>query len=544
LPSENGSLTNPIRLDGRTVIVFDNGAVLRCTENLPIGQTYILSNPNGRDVVCQVVGGRNLPSVKGYAEVQFMEPVNDFWGIHATTSAPIVAAKVPEARREATQTLSPPVTVPAVPQRETPAKPATTQAGNAPSFDDIGGLLSVPTTNATQERKAPLPQPPSERVASSLSSYSQSGSATFGMVENLTSSNADQTEEKNAKEAVAEALSNALSSGTIASSQSVSSYGHVSSANVFSSKGIMASGQNEPATAPLGGRMPMIVGIIALVLAGAAGGAYMMHRSFDKVPAAAAAAVSQPEASQPTAAPISPASDAASAIEKDKGQSPAENVAMEQSQAATAVSAIPAVVSNAGSNDSKLSRKDTQRSDSAANSKVQSASAAPRRPSIANLKMSSPSTPNRNVVDMGSGAAPLTDMAATEPVSANSSAGLLTASGRTSGQPAPPPGTIVPAPVPAPMQMPTGKIVAPKLISSAHLTYPPSAKQTGIQGTVTVMASVDANGAVSNTKALNGPLLLRQAAADSVKQWKYSPGTIDGKPSASQVTVAVEFKLN
>jgi outer membrane biosynthesis protein TonB len=58
------------------------------------------------------------------------------------------------------------------------------------------------------------------------------------------------------------------------------------------------------------------------------------------------------------------------------------------------------------------------------------------------------------------------------------------------------------------------------------------------------MASVDANGAVSNTKALNGPLLLRQAAADSVKQWKYSPGTIDGKPSASQVTVAVEFKLN
>ena len=74
--------TQPIREEGRTVIVFDNGAVLRSTNNMPVGQTVILSNPNGRDVVCRVVGGRNLPSVKGYVEVEFIEAVNDFWGIH------------------------------------------------------------------------------------------------------------------------------------------------------------------------------------------------------------------------------------------------------------------------------------------------------------------------------------------------------------------------------------------------------------------------------------------------------------------------------
>jgi len=66
LPTEAGALTQPIREEGRTVIVFDNGAVLRSTNNLPIGQTVILSNHNGRDVVCRVVGGRNLPSIKGY----------------------------------------------------------------------------------------------------------------------------------------------------------------------------------------------------------------------------------------------------------------------------------------------------------------------------------------------------------------------------------------------------------------------------------------------------------------------------------------------
>jgi hypothetical protein len=28
-----------------------------------------------------------------------------------------------------------------------------------------------------------------------------------------------------------------------------------------------------------------------------------------------------------------------------------------------------------------------------------------------------------------------------------------------------------------------------------------------------------------------------------VKQWKYSPALVDGKPAASLVTVSVEFKL-
>jgi TonB family protein len=227
---------------------------------------------------------------------------------------------------------------------------------------------------------------------------------------------------------------------------------------------------------------------------------------------------------------------------QDKEQPPAQNVAVEQSQAGTSVFAIPAVVSNPVSDDSRFDQKETKRAESAASSRAQSASSAPRRPSIANLKMSSPSAPHRNTADLGAGAAPLTDMVATQPVSA--SPGLLTSSGRISTQPAPPPGTMGSAPVPAAVQAPAGKTVAPKLISSTRLTYPSSAKQTGIQGTVTVMANVDANGAVSNVRALNGPLLLRQAAVDSVKQWKYSPGLADGKPTAEQITVAVEFKLN
>jgi TonB family protein len=539
LPTENASLTQPVRLDGRTVIVFDNGAVLRCAEKLPVGQSFILSNPNGRDVVCIAVGGRNLPSVKGYVEVQFMEPVNDFWGIHEVATAPVATAKIPEIRREAAQPPTPPAPVSAAPKSETVAKPAKMQPSNAPSFDDIGGLLSVPVIATTQEPKPNVVQLPSERRPLSASAYSQSGTASPGLVANITSSEAEQAEEKNAKQAVTEALSNALSSGPISNSQAISS------SNVFSSRGILAQGQSEPKPAVLGGRMPMVIGAIALVLAGAGVVAFIMHRGSDPAPAATTAAISQPIAAPPSTATNTPATDAVSTEEKE--QLPAQNLAVEQSPVGTAVSAIPAIVSNAGSNESrsesKLDQKETRLADSAANSRAQSA---PRRPAIANLKMSSPSAPRRNGNDLGAGAAPMTDIVATQAVGAGAAPGLLTASGRISTQPVAPPGAIAPVPVPAsaPLQPTAAKTVAPRLISSTRLAYPASARQTGIQGTVTVLATVEANGTVSTTKVLNGPMLLRQAALDSVKQWKYSPGSIDGRPTTTQVTVAVEFKLN
>jgi protein TonB len=74
--------------------------------------------------------------------------------------------------------------------------------------------------------------------------------------------------------------------------------------------------------------------------------------------------------------------------------------------------------------------------------------------------------------------------------------------------------------------------------------YPTAARQANIQGTVSVTANVDANGKVVAVRALSGPVLLRQAAEESVKQWKYSPGLVNGTPAPSQVTLNVEFRLN
>jgi protein TonB len=155
---------------------------------------------------------------------------------------------------------------------------------------------------------------------------------------------------------------------------------------------------------------------------------------------------------------------------------------------------------------------------------------------IPNLKLGSPSAPKQKLANSGEGSAPLTDIVSTDAMGGSTPSGLLTSAGRITNPPLPP--TSAPAPVSAPKMLRD-----PEVISMARPTYPPSARQSNIQGTVTVSASLDENGNVVSAKAMSGPLMLRQAAADAVKQWKYSPRLVDGKPAPSQVTVGVEFKL-
>jgi hypothetical protein len=169
----------PIREEVRTVIVFDNGAVLRCSENLPVGLSVILTNQSGRDVVCRVVGGRSLPSVKGYVEVQFIEAVSDFWNVHQE-SAPVAAA--PPVIAAPPPIVSPLRPEPAAPPRtpaparaavipESPVKPASKSQGGAPSFDDIGGLTSTPVSTTPRNSKAG-PARPSPELAAQDAGYS------------------------------------------------------------------------------------------------------------------------------------------------------------------------------------------------------------------------------------------------------------------------------------------------------------------------------------------------------------------------------------
>ena len=71
--------------------------------------------------------------------------------------------------------------------------------------------------------------------------------------------------------------------------------------------------------------------------------------------------------------------------------------------------------------------------------------------------------------------------------------------------------------------------------------YPDMARTMKASGSVQLEASVGKDGSVKGVKVLSGHTLLRDAAAQAVRQWKYKPATLNGEPVESTVQVTVKF---
>jgi TonB family protein len=521
LPGEAGSPAQPIREEGKTVIVFENGAVLRISNNLPVGQTVILANPNGQEVVCRAVKGRKLPSVKGYVEVEFVEPAKDFWGLQQNQNSMPVTPAPPTVTPPAPHEIpAPPLPSRVVAPSEETSKPANVSMGRGPSFEDIPGLLSAPASKVARETKTQQARPASANAAKSESDYN-SENAQSTSVANWRQQDSELAAEKRPNRASTEAWP--ITSPTTSPTRD------------FMSKGLIAYEQSGSSSSPSKGRTPLIVGVAALILAGVCGGVYFLRQGGMGDLVAKTDAVSQQSAPvpPPTAKkapePIrSQQEESAPAATQSQANTQAQPATVEQPQLIPAIAPVPAVFSSTASKDSHTVSGNVQKQEENATVTKPSNPSSSRRPAIPNLKMSSPSAPTRNAGSPGQGAAPVTEIASTEVVGSIPPAGLLTSTGKTFN---PPPVHVAKT------------VLDPKLISSTRLVYPPAARQSHIEGIVTVTASIDERGKVVGAKAVSGSMVLRQAAVDSVNQWKYSPGSIDGKPVPSQVTVNVEFRL-
>ena len=89
-----------------------------------------------------------------------------------------------------------------------------------------------------------------------------------------------------------------------------------------------------------------------------------------------------------------------------------------------------------------------------------------------------------------------------------------------------------------------GKLQQPKLLSSVAPAYPPLARQNGVEGEVTIQATVGISGNVTSMEVISGPALLRDAAMNALRKWRYAPAKLDGKPISSQYVVTIRFRLN
>jgi TonB family protein len=72
-----------------------------------------------------------------------------------------------------------------------------------------------------------------------------------------------------------------------------------------------------------------------------------------------------------------------------------------------------------------------------------------------------------------------------------------------------------------------------KAVSRVTPVYPQAARNAGVSGLVRIKIVVDEAGAVAGIVWAEGPMLLRQAAQDALRQWKFQPVTVDGKPVKS-----------
>ena len=85
--------------------------------------------------------------------------------------------------------------------------------------------------------------------------------------------------------------------------------------------------------------------------------------------------------------------------------------------------------------------------------------------------------------------------------------------------------------------------VAGNLLHRVEPEYPEAARQQRIQGAVVVDVHIGRDGAVQDVQTISGPPLLAQASLDAVKQWRFKPRSVNGRPTEMQTRITLNFKL-
>lgn len=85
------------------------------------------------------------------------------------------------------------------------------------------------------------------------------------------------------------------------------------------------------------------------------------------------------------------------------------------------------------------------------------------------------------------------------------------------------------------------KTMVSKAIKTVFPVYPEDAKRRHIQGTVLLHAIIAPDGSICSLEVKEGNLVLAGSALSAVRQWRYSPYTVDDKPVAVDTTITVIF---
>lgn len=102
----------------------------------------------------------------------------------------------------------------------------------------------------------------------------------------------------------------------------------------------------------------------------------------------------------------------------------------------------------------------------------------------------------------------------------------------------------VPVAIPTPFDATkTNRLQVGAIESRVDPQYPQDAAARHVEGTVQLHATISADGSVENVAALSGPPPLVLSATEAVRQWRFKPTLLDGKPIETEADIAIIFWL-
>jgi TonB family protein len=97
---------------------------------------------------------------------------------------------------------------------------------------------------------------------------------------------------------------------------------------------------------------------------------------------------------------------------------------------------------------------------------------------------------------------------------------------------------------PAETYEPGGAVKAPKLIHYVEPEFSSQSKEAFIEGIVKISTIVTAEGRPSEPRVIRGLNAEEdRTALEALKQWRFQPGTKEGKPVNVKVTIEIAFHL-
>jgi TonB family protein len=81
------------------------------------------------------------------------------------------------------------------------------------------------------------------------------------------------------------------------------------------------------------------------------------------------------------------------------------------------------------------------------------------------------------------------------------------------------------------------------VLHSVEPIYPPQAMAQKLQGAVVLQTSIGRDGTVQDVKLVRGYFVLAKAAIAAVKQWRFRPYNVNGRPLETQAVITINFSF-